>query len=456
MTATEKLARFVLETTYHDLPPKTVQYAKNLALSVLGSIIWGSTLPAGKIIARLLKEMGGATEAGVIGSGFKAPVANAALAGGSFAHAAEWEGDSRPEMVGVMTVFPVVFAMAEKMGLPGKDVLEAAIIAHEVQSRIGLACLPATERGFFAVPVFGNFGSAVASAKMLKLNADQICVALSIAASQAAGTLRQHDTMTHFVETGFPCRNGVLAAMLARDGFTSDMNILEDNNRGVGFCTAVAGKEGFRIEKLTEGLGKEFRTELLDTKHFPCHSLQQRSLEAILDLLGKVYTNYRDIDSVAVEMKPGIARQLDLLDPPDGEHARVSIQHGIAAAILEKKIGIDSFTDEKATDAKFKEVRQKVQIVVSPEWESQGLNDFEIVTIKLKDGKEYSSPRWETWRGHHTSPFTTEELVAKYKDATSGTLSPKQIERSMQLVMNLENLKDVKELMKILTFPSKK
>ena len=59
MTVTEKLARFVVDTSYDDLPRKTVNYAKELALSNLGSMVWGSTLPAGKIVIKFVKEMGG-------------------------------------------------------------------------------------------------------------------------------------------------------------------------------------------------------------------------------------------------------------------------------------------------------------------------------------------------------------------------------------------------------------
>ena len=453
MTVTEKLARYVVETNYDDLPPKTIKYAKDLALSVLGSMVWGSTLPAGQIVTRLMEEAGGTPEAGVIGGKFKAPVANAALAGGNFCHAAEWEGDSRPEMVGVMTIFPVVFPVAEKLGYSGKEVIAASIIAHETSSRIGLACLPATDRGFFAVPVFGTFGAAIASAKLMKLSTEQVIVAISLAASQAAGTLRQHDSMTHYVETGFPCRNGVMAAMLAQAGFTADMNILEDTSHGVGFCTAVAGKDGFRIEKVTEGLGKESRFELLDTKHFPCHSYQQRSVEAAMDVTMKNNITYKDIDSVTVEIKPMFVRQLDLADPTDMEHARVSVQQGVAGAILGKAVGVDTFTEMAANSAEFKEARQKVKLVARPEWEKHGLNDFEIVTIKLKNGKIYTSPKWESWRGHHSTPFNREELIAKFRDATGDTLSTRQIERTIELVLDQDKLKNVNELMKILTFP---
>lgn len=452
MTITGTLARYVVETKYEDLPPKIVKYAKELAVSVLGSAMWGSSLRAGKILSKMLKEMNAAPEAGVLGSGFKTTVPEAALAGGTFTHAAEWEGDSRPEMVGVMPIFPAAFTLAEKLGNSGKEVIAASIIAHEVSSRIGLACLPATDRGFFAVPVFGNFGAAVVAAKLLKLNVEQVMAAFGLVASQAAGTLRQHDSMTHYVETGFPCRNGMMAALLAKAGFTADMNILEDTSRGVGFCTAVAGKEGFHIEKVTEGLGKEFRFMLLDTKHFPCHSYQQRAIEAAMDVMAKNNIACGDIDSVTVEMKPAFVQALNLPDPDDMEHARVSVQQGIAAAILGKEIGIDTFTAEAATSAEFKKARAKVKLVARPEWEKG--KDFEVVTIKLKNGKQFTSPRWESWRGHHTTPFTREETVAKFKEATGDILPPGKAERAMELVFDLDKQNNVNELMKILTFPT--
>ncbi|MEE9400252.1 MAG: hypothetical protein V3V23_08290, partial [Dehalococcoidales bacterium] len=244
--------------------------------------------------------------------------------------------------------------------------------------------------------------------------------------------------------------NGVFAAMLAKEGFNADTNILEDSDRGVGFGSAVAGKEGYRIEKLTEGLGEQFRFDLIDTKNFPCHSYQQRALEAALHLVREHNISYEEVEVVEVEMKPGVAHEVDLLEPPDGEHTRVSVQHGIAGVLLEHRVRRQTFTAEKLVDPKFKEARKKVKAIVRPEWASGP--DFEIVTIKLKDGKKHGV-KWETWRGHHISPFTAEELVAKYKEATGDILSPGQVDRSMELVLGLEALTNVSELMKIMTFP---
>ncbi len=444
MTVSEKLAQFVVGTGYSDIPRQSVEYAKRLTLSTLGSMLWGSTLPAGQIVIKLLKEWGGTPEVGVIGGGFKTSLPNAALAGGNFGHASEWEGDSRPESVGLLTLLPVTFALAEKLGSSGKDVLEATIIGHEVQARIGLACVPATERGFFSVPVFGNFGSAVVAAKLLKLDVRQIIVALSIAASQAAGTIRQSSTMSHFIETGFAARNGLVAAMLAKEGFTADMDIFADSHRGVGFGTAVAGKDGYEIEQVTRDLGNPFRVELIDTKHFPCHSQQQRALDGTLQLVNEHDIPYDEVESVAIELKSDI-HEIDLLDPPDGENSRFSIQHGVAGILLEHHVGRGTFTDAKAVDPKFGEARRKVKLIIPPK-----PVEADTITINLKNGKQYSTSV-NSWKGHYTSPLTAEELTAKFKDATGDTLSPNQANRMIELVLNLDDLKDLSELIKILS-----
>ena len=63
------------------------------------------------------------------------------------------------------------------------------------------------------------------------------------------------------------------------------------------------------------------------------------------------------------------------------------------------------------------------------------------------------SVKWENWKGGHRTPFTIDELTSKYRDATGETLSPRQVDRSIELVLNLDNLNDVSELMGIVTFP---
>ena len=246
--------------------------------------------------------------------------------------------------------------------------------------------------------------------------------------------------------------SGRLPALLAGEGITAGANILEDTDMGLGFGSAVAGKGDYVIGKVTEGLGKEFRFNFVDSKNFPCHSLQQRPLEAALHLVNEHNISCDDVASVEVEMSPGAVHELDLLEPPDGEHTRVSLQHGVAGVLLEKRADRSIFTEEKRVDPKYKEARGKVKLIPRPDWKIQWPEGFDIVTIKLKNGQE-RSVKWEAWRGYHETPMTTDELIAKFKDATSDVLSPAQADRSIELVLNLENLKDISELAEIITYP---
>ncbi len=219
---------------------------------------------------------------------------------------------------------------------------------------------------------------------------------------------------------------------------------------GLGAGSALAGRENYRPEKVTAGLGKDFRFDLVDTKVFPCHSLQQRPLEAALHLVKENGISSADVDEVVVDVNPSTAHEIDLLEPPDGEHTRVSLQHGIAGALLGKRVGRDTFSDEKRLDPAFREARWKVKIVPHPDWNEPWPGGFEIVTIRLKNGQEHSA-RWEAWRGYHKTPLTHEELVAKFRDATGDVLSSRAADRAIELTLNLDALKDVAEIMHILT-----
>jgi 2-methylcitrate dehydratase PrpD len=449
MTISERLADFAAGTDGRTLPEDVVQYMKAMYLSVLGSLLWGTTLPAGRIMSDFVRNEGATPDVTVIGAGFRSSACLAAMCSGNAAHAAEWEGDSRPESVGLMTILPVALALAEKYHLDGRTVLEASVIAHEVQARVGLACVPATHRGFFSVPVFGSIGAAVTASRLMGLDREQTRTAMSIAVSQAAGTERQSATMTHFAETGFACRNGFTAALLAAAGLTADKDVFENSSHGTGFGPAVAGEDGFRPEVVFEEYGAPYRALLIDTKHFPCHSLQQCAIEAALSLVTEQGARFADIRSVEVRTNPMIARVLDLPGPEDGESSRFSLQHGVGLALLEGKVGKDTFTDEKAADPDAAAARAKVRIVAVEEIESPAAT----VMATLGDGRELSASV-SMWRGHHANPLTADEIDAKYRDATAGILSVDQVEKSLDMLKRFERVEDVSQFTGVVAQPS--
>ncbi|MBI2906928.1 MAG: MmgE/PrpD family protein [Chloroflexi bacterium] len=450
MGVTEKLAQFMVDTSYGDFPEKTLSYAKRLALSSLGTTLWASAWPASKIVSKLVREMGGTPEAGVVGAGFKTSAVNAALANGTIGHAAEWESSSFPDGGSAMALFPVVFALGEKLRLSGRDVLQGTIVGHEVQSRIGLACAPfSRERGYLNLSLFGSLGAAAAAAKLLGLDVERSRMALGIAASHTGGYSRQASTMTHYLETGLSCSEGLMAAMLAKEGFTADKDILEDADYP-GFGTHIAGEGRYDTEKVLKDLGNPFRIEAIAMKGHPCCNFQHRILDGTLQLINEHNISCDEVERVEAEVSPSTPQFVDRPDPAGGEEARFSIYHGVAAALLERRIGASTFTDEKALDPVFREAGRKLKLVVHPEWERGVFTGVNIVTIKLKDGREFSTTV-EKPKGDPGVPFTTEELIARFEGCAEGILAGEQVNRAIELILDLENLKDVSELMEILT-----
>ena len=138
MGTTEKLAQFVVNSNFDNMPLEAIDLAKDAIMDGLGVTLGGSIETAGKIIAQYVKEVGGNTQAGVIGHGFKSSAPQAALANGTMAHALDYD-DVLVIMTGHATVpiLPVVLALGETHRCSGKDVIEAFIIGIEVEGKFG-------------------------------------------------------------------------------------------------------------------------------------------------------------------------------------------------------------------------------------------------------------------------------------------------------------------------------
>src|SRR5262249_5459070 len=150
----------------------------------------------------------------------------ATLANGNAAHAPELQDKSPAESMFSCGHWPAAFAVAEQQQLSGRRLLEALIVGYEVASRLGIAFKAAHIRG--ATPdTCCAIGNAAAAAKMLGLNQKQTVAAMSLAASQAAGILRQTGSGAHVIEAGFLGRSGVCAAELAACGYSGQPDILE-------------------------------------------------------------------------------------------------------------------------------------------------------------------------------------------------------------------------------------
>ena len=448
MGITKDLAEFVCQTKYDDFSSDVVSAAKNQCLIALFAAVAGSRLNSGKAVINYVRECGAPPEAGVLGAGFRTSTEYAALVNGTTYHATELEGNSQPEGMYLPPVVFPPFALGEKLRLPGKKVLEGFILGFEVEARLGLACMNAGHRGWVATVSTGSIGVAAGAAKLLKLGVNETTMALSLAASQAAaGLVRQIGTGAHLYEAGIGGRNGISAAMLAKHGLTGQPDILE--GRG-GLCDALGGEPEIDLQ-----LGKDFRIKHTDYKKYPCCSQQQRIIDGVIYLIKEHNISYNNVESIEVDVSPDFLAIMKYVEPNNEDNARFCLPHSIAATLLDDEVFLDSYTDEKVRDPIFKEARQKVRMIKRIEWtgtpEHLGLNR---VTIKLKDGTEHKKDCINA-KGDVSNPLNDGEIKTLGMDCALRVLPRDKAEQAAKMVLALDEVRDVSELMSLLTFPAK-
>ncbi len=229
MGLTRKLAEFVHDTEYDDIPDEVLEKGKECFLDWQGVALAGTTDPITEIITAYVKEAGGREEASVIGTNIKTNRANAALANGVIGHALDFD-DYHDETVihASAACLPAILAVAENQCLSGKEVLTAMLLGIDVCIRIGLGLGDYHyQRGWHTTATVGIFGASAGVAKLLKLDVDQIVNAFGISGTLASGLRQVFGTMTKPFHAGKVSMEGVIAGLLAQKGFTSSKEIIE-------------------------------------------------------------------------------------------------------------------------------------------------------------------------------------------------------------------------------------
>ena len=455
MEPTEKLAEFIVKAALSDVPKAGVHLAKQAFLDCIGVTLAGSTSPQARIVFELVKENGGQPKAVIMGGGFRSSSPEAAWANGNSGHALDYD-DTNSLVMGHPSVFlvPTVMAIGEEKGIPGSEALEAYIIGLEAAARIGRGMTKGHyAKGWHATATIGTLGAAVAAGKILKLSADQTRMALGIAASSAAGLRQNFGTMTKPLHAGNAARNGVLAAKLAQKGFTADRNILEAK---FGFYSLFSKDNQYELEKATEQLGQPFIVVSpgINLKPYPACRRTHAAIDAMLEVVKKQGFAAQDVDSVEVRVEPLTPQVLIHSNPRSGLEGKFSMEFCMAIAILNKQVGLGEFTDEKVLDPRTQELMKKVKMIPDPSLASPGKskdeeNNPSILSVKLKNGKEFNR-RVDFPKGNPSVPLSQEELLLKYRDCAERVLSKKAVKESIDLVENMENIKDLKILANLL------
>ena len=457
MGLTQDVVTFVYKTRYRDIPPEVIRLAQGFVLDGLGVTLAGSTEKGSRILQAHIRQAGGKMESTVVGAGFMAAPAKAALVNGASGHAMDYDdtqlSTSKEGVYGLLThptvpVLSAVLAAGEKLKNSGQDLLLAYIIGVEVECRIADAINPRHyQAGFHSTATIGGLGAAMAVGKLLGLREEALARTLGMAGSMASGLRENFGTMTKPLHAGRAAENGVTAAQLAEKGFTSAHNILEAKR---GFFNAMAG--GYDESKIIGRLGHPYFMQEpgISIKPYPSGSLSHPAQDLILDLV-KTHDLHADaIEAVEVGTNSNVPNALIYPMPKTALEGKFSIPFCMAIGVLERKAGIAQFTDRKVRDPKVVEFMKRVTLYVDQELEALGYDQVRSrVRIKLKDEKTIDG-RADVAKGHPLKPMSWGEIGEKFRDCASLVLSRKNTEEALELVANLDRMRSLLPLMRVI------
>lgn len=447
-TVTSAFAEFVAGVSYASLPRQALATARTAMRDAIANGLAGTQEPSARILLPQLRAAAPAVagQAGVLGSGFKTSLTDAALANGFLCHIMDLDDYSFSSgLHPTSTLAPALLALGEGERRSGKAVLEAFVAGFEVEYRIGREIAYAIiQRGFHPTPVCGAIGAAAASARLLGLDATRTVMALGIATTGGMGLRANFGRMSKGLGVGNTVRAGLQAALLARDGFGADEDTL---GHPLGYLNALVGKEKWDARRLTEGLGERYFLGYdLAMKRYASCGTTFMALDAILDLVHAHHVTADAVAEVIVRTPSTIPITLRYPEPQTGLEAKYSMQYCMAAVLVDGAMRLDHFTDAKARDPNIRMVMERVRFV-HPEatgWDRH--TAAQEVTLKLRDGRTLSR-EVAVPKGQPSNPLSEAELVGKYRECAAVALPPEAIEASEKMLADIEGIGDVSELM---------
>jgi 2-methylcitrate dehydratase PrpD len=444
MDVTAKLAKFVSSLSYESIPPKAMETVKIAVRDCLGVALAGSREEDAKICAEIARQENAKEETSVIGQRFKTSPLNAALANGTAAHALDF--DHSFTLMGQPTapIIPAIFALGESLGASGRRMIEAYVAGYEVTAKLVHSLRDSTHDGWHAPSTLGSFGAAAGCGKLLGLSVAQVEMALGITASMAGGVVANFGTMTKPLHVGLGARNGVLAAKLARGGYTANAKAIES---GFGFYQ-VLHQDAPIDEQPIEEIGRSFSllSDGLRIKPYPCGGLTHQVIDAVLEFRADHGLSPEMIEAVDVDVVKHTFDRIVFRVPQTGIQGKFCMPYLVSRAISDGRIGLDIFTDEAVRDQKVLKLAERVQMRLDTNLRKIDPAGRPCrVTVRLKNGQSYTREAQHA-KGGPEFPMTEAELEAKFFDCAKEVMPVDMAQQALDYVARLETLDNIRPL----------
>jgi 2-methylcitrate dehydratase PrpD len=438
MEITRTLARFVVEHDAARIPQNVRHEAARSFLNWLGCAVGACRHETVERALAALAPFSGPAQATVLGRGDRLDAMHAALMNGITSHTFDFDDTHLKTVIHPSgPVASAILALAEREPVSGADFLHAFILGVEVECRIGNAVYPEHYNvGWHITGTAGVFGAAAAAGRLLGLNEQQMVWALGIAATQSSGLREMFGTMCKPFHPGNAARNGLLAALLAQQDFTSSNQGIEAK-RGFAHVLSTA----FKPDEIIRGLGESWEIALNTYKPFACGIVIHPIIDACIQLRNEHGLEAGDIEAIEAKVHPLVLELTGKKTPQVGLEGKFSVYHSAAAAIIYGAAGEAEYGDDVVVDPTLTALRDRVTAV-----EDKAMHEDQTrVTIRLKNGKTLDKFVAHAI-GSLDRPMSDAALEDKFRAFAKGILSDAECERLIKLAWDIGGLKDAGEV----------
>jgi len=442
---TARLTAYMSEAGDRALPDKVLEQAKWHILDTIAAMISGSELPPGRAAIAFARANAGNALATIVGDTALCGPIDAALANGVLAHADETD-DSWPSgwHPGCNTV-PAALAAGEQFGIGGARFVRAVALGYDIGSRVLVATragLTDTHKATHAVA--GVWGATAAASCAAGLTAQQMRWVLDYTAQQSSGIAAWYRDSSHiekgFVFGGMPARNGVTSALLVQLGWNGVDDVMSGRDNYL-----LATSPQAKPDLLIGGLGERYEIARTNIKRWTVGSPIQAPLDAMEALLKRQPVDPDRVREILVRSAPESV--VDNSDPPD-----INIQHAMALMVIDKTVTFRSIHDlSRLQDPRVLRLRAKVRLEAPAGSGRDGRDAVRspLLEITLDDDTRLTQDTGAVL-GTVENPMTREQFVAKCRDLMTPVLGESQSGRLIDRVLDLERIKDIRELRPLL------
>jgi 2-methylcitrate dehydratase PrpD len=448
--ASRALSEFLCAVRYEDIPHAVVLRTEDLFLDWFASALAGKDARPTRVMEKFAAEMGphsGPSE--ILVSRKRTSPMFAALINGAASHFVEQDDLHNSSVLHPGTVvFPAVLAAAQAAGATGTEFIAAAVAGYECGVRVGEFLGRSHYKVFHTTGTAGKLAAAAGVARLLKLDSEQMQHCLGSAGTMAAGLWEflRDAADSKQLHTAKAAADGLMAAYIARDGFTGALRIFEGKQ---GMAAGMSSDSDVRC--LTDRLGTRWATAETSFKYHASCRHTHPSADALLALMHEHKLKADDIASVTAHVHQGA---LDVLgpvtDPQTLHQSKFSMGFVLALIANRSRAGLADFTHEALQDPKLRAFHDKVTMALDPEIDQAYPKRWlGRVSVTTRDGRAFEQ-RIASPKGDPDNVLTRAELEDKALRlaAYTGGASADEMKRVIARTWNLHNEQSVRDFLK--------